>query len=175
MELIIGLGNPDPEYTHTRHNLGREAVKFLRQELKFPEFKFKKKFQAQISEKEFKGQKIILALPETFMNNSGQAARLLAQFYKIAPQDICLIYDDLDLPLGTVRIRAQGASAGHKGVQSAIDSLGSDKFKRLRLGLANKLYAERQIKAEAFVLQKFGWKERRKIKAIKKEVVKVLS
>lgn len=144
MKLIVGLGNPGEKYKDTRHNLGFMALeKFLKNctSEKETEWENDKKFKADIAEIDWqsthtkKTTKLILAKPNTYMNNSGMAVSLLANYYKIAPEDIWVLYDDIDLQPGFLRIRLGGASAGHRGVESILQDIGSDKFWRFRMGI----------------------------------------
>ncbi len=134
MKLLVGLGNPGKEYANTRHNAGFMAVDFLREHFGLEPFKFSEKHKAEVASGEIAGEKVILAKPQTFMNLSGQAVASIAQFYKIPSPEVIVIYDEADLPLGTVRVRSSGSAAGHKGVQSIIDHLGGE-FTRIRLGI----------------------------------------
>lgn len=134
MKLIVGLGNPGKEYASTRHNAGFMAVNFLAEHFGFPPFKKSEKHKAELSEGQMVGEKVILAKPQTYMNLSGQAVQSLVQFYKIQTHEVIVIYDEADLPLGTLRIRSSGSAAGHKGVKSILEQLG-DSFVRIRLGI----------------------------------------
>ncbi|MDD2753374.1 MAG: aminoacyl-tRNA hydrolase [Candidatus Portnoybacteria bacterium] len=167
MKLIIGLGNPGPQYFNTRHNFGFLAANFLQDSLPgFSDWQANEKFKAMISEGQIDGEKILLAKPQTFMNNSGQAAKLIADFYKLGPDDILLLHDDLDLPLGDIRVSQNSGAAGHKGVQSIIEKLGTKNFLRVRLGIkpAKQTFLAKFFKkftpAEKFVLQKFSEEEK---------------
>ncbi len=143
MKLIVGLGNPGEKYESTRHNLGFMVVeKLLKdiQSVKNTVWDDNKKLKSDISRFDWQpkaGQleQLVLAKPKTFMNNSGMATSLIAQYYKIAPENIWIVYDEMDLPLGTLKIRFGGAAAGHHGVESIIESLGTDKFWRFRMGI----------------------------------------
>lgn len=143
MKLIVGLGNPGEKYRKTRHNLGFMVVEhFLKdfEEAKKTVWENQVKFKSDIAvidwqPKHSSLERIILVKPKTYMNNSGIAVNLLASYYKIPPADIWVVNDDIDLPLGTIKIRFGGASAGHKGVESIIGSLGTDKFWRFRIGI----------------------------------------
>lgn len=157
MKLIIGLGNPGKKYEKTRHNTGFMALDLLRADLNAPEFKLNEKFNAETAV----ADKLILAKPQTFMNESGKAVRALLDYYKIGIDDVMVIYDDLDLPLGTIRIGRFESSGGHKGIQSIIDYLKSSNFVRLRVGIKNDKTTKQP--AEKFVLQKFGLLEKAKI------------
>lgn len=153
MKLIVGLGNPGKKYEHTRHNAGFLAIsQFQKQHEEFKEWKFNKKFNAEISPATINNEKVMLAKPQTFMNSSGMAVKAMVQFYKLEPKDVWVIHDDLDLPLGTLRIKTGGSSAGHNGVQSIIDVLGTD-FARFRIGIAEE---EKNEEAEQFVLKPFA-------------------
>lgn len=158
MYLIAGLGNPGPEYENTRHNLGFKTIEALLPKLSLTELKFKKKCDALIAEGNYKGHKIILAEPQTFMNHSGRAVQALLSWYKISPTHLIVIYDDLDLPAGVIRVRDGGSSGGHKGVESIILSIGRSDFKRVRIGIGRD---ELIVDAADYVLQKIppGQKE----------------
>ena len=158
MILIIGLGNPGLKFKNTPHNLGFEIVDFIKKEADFSIWQNKKNLKAKISQGEINEQKIILAKPQTFMNQSGEAVNLLKNFYKIPLKNIWVIHDDLDLELGKIKIKENSRSAGHKGVQSIIDELGTKNFNRLKIGIGPKPI---KIDSKKFVLQKFP-KEKQK-------------
>ncbi|MFH2104972.1 MAG: aminoacyl-tRNA hydrolase [Parcubacteria group bacterium] len=159
MKLIVGLGNPGEEYKNTRHNAGFMAVDYLQKKLgeagDFSDFKFDKKANAEISQGLMGEEKVLLIKPQTFMNSSGQAVQQLVNFYKLNPeQDLLVVYDDLDLPLG--EIRTSGTSAGgHNGMQSIMDMLGTENIKRIRIGIQGKLREEIEDTAY-YVLQDFS-------------------
>ncbi len=166
MKLIIGLGNPGKEYEKTRHNAGFLAVEAVGS-TPTPLYKgvgvawrFEKKFNAEIREGKIGSEKVVLAKPQTYMNKSGGAVGALARFYKIKPMDVWVIHDDLDLPLGTLRIKAAGSSGGHRGVQSIIDTIGAE-FVRFRIGTAGTKRSAQP--AEKFVLGKFSAAELKKL------------
>ena len=153
MVLIVGLGNPGIKYKRTRHNIGFRVLDKFQKENDFPDFKFSKKFNASISEKNTGKEKIILAKPKTFMNNSGQPAKKLTTYYSLPFINLIIVHDDIDLPLGKIRISKKRGSAGHKGVESIIKELGTKNFVRLRVGIKNQ---ELRIKnMEKFVLKNF--------------------
>ena len=138
MKLIVGLGNPGAKYQQTRHNLGFMVLDKLGEKLTPVEKTFwqeSKKFNALL----LKTEKAILMKPQTFMNASGIAVAKVANFYKIKPQDIWIIHDEVDLPLGKTRIRLGGGTAGHRGIESIIKQLGHDQFIRFRLGIGHPL------------------------------------
>jgi len=136
--LIAGLGNPGPEYARTRHNIGFQVLDLFAERHNVTFDRFQKRARVAVARMEgHNGMpvKVVLAKPMTFMNASGEALGPLAAFYKIAPADIMVIYDDLDLPAGRIRLRMGGSSGGQKGMQSIIKALGSDAFPRLRVGI----------------------------------------
>jgi PTH1 family peptidyl-tRNA hydrolase len=138
MKLVVGLGNPGKEYEHTRHNVGFQCVDVLRAAFGFPEFKLQKKFHAETTEGNFSLEKFLLVKPQTFMNASGKAVSALVHFYRIALQDLWLIYDDVDLPLGKIRVRREGSAGSHNGMKSVIASLGFQNFPRVRIGIESR-------------------------------------
>lgn len=175
MILIVGLGNPGKKYEKTRHNVGFMVLDRLAKELA-GEFRTSEKFNAEIAEATatFPGEKkkvrLILAKPQTFMNNSGESVIKLVNFYKFRTEDqVWVVHDDLDIELGTIRIRISGSSAGQKGIESIIEKLGTDKFVRFRIGIKPQ---EGQPKAaEEFVLEKFRPEEK---KLIDEQIIKVV-
>jgi len=139
MKLIIGLGNPGKKYEATWHNLGFLALDEIKRENNFSAFKNNKKMKTEISEGKISREKIILAKPQTFMNNSGEAAALLLNYYKFKIEDLIVIHDDVDLPLSKIRIVSDSSSGGHNGVKSLIGYLGSKKFIRIKIGCRGEL------------------------------------
>lgn len=133
MKLIVGLGNPGTKYEKTRHNVGFRVLDALAASLGF-QFESKKKFLSEIA----KNSEIILAKPQTFMNDSGQTVQKLLAIYKLQLTDLLVIHDEVDLPLGTIRLSRDASSAGHKGVASVIDVLGTKNFARLRIGVESR-------------------------------------
>ncbi|MFH1946594.1 MAG: aminoacyl-tRNA hydrolase [Candidatus Magasanikbacteria bacterium] len=165
MKLIIGLGNPGKNYIKTRHNVGFMILDALREKLDSSDWSLSKKFNAETSGCVVKGEKIILAKPMTFMNASGQAVQLITHFYKFAPVDIIVVHDDKDLKLGDVRVQEDRGAAGHNGVQSIIDHIGTQKFTRIRIGVASE--NEKKMRDTAkFVLNKFGYFEKKKVEEV---------
>jgi len=157
MKLLVGLGNYPAKYDQTRHNLGFLAVEHIAQKFKCEPFKADKKFFGQVSYGQIGNKKVILLKPHTYMNLSGKAVQAVSHFYKIKPQDIVLFFDDADLEFGTVRFREEGRAGGHNGVKSVIESLGTNGFPRIKMGIANQ--DKEKMPTEAFVLQKFSAKE----------------
>jgi len=131
--MIVGIGNPGKKYANTRHNIGFACVESLADAngMNFDT----KKSQATIAEGSIAGERVLLVKPQTYVNLSGESVRALADFYKISPERVLVIHDDLDTPLGTLRIRAGGGSAGHNGMKSIINHLGSQDFPRIRFGI----------------------------------------
>jgi PTH1 family peptidyl-tRNA hydrolase len=163
-KIIVGLGNPGQEYQNTRHNIGFQIIDTIAENLILKSLKLNKKFQAEVCEGTFGEQKVILAKPQTFMNNSGLAIKKIKTFYKIKPQDIIIIHDDIDLPIGIIRISQEASSGGHKGIESIIYNLKSKNLIRIRIGIANELRTK--IPADKFVLQKFSIEDEKKLKNV---------
>ncbi|MBI4123018.1 MAG: aminoacyl-tRNA hydrolase [Parcubacteria group bacterium] len=160
MILIVGLGNPNKEYEHTRHNAGFLALDTFAKEHEFPAFKLSKKHAALVSEGILGSTKVVLAKPQTFMNNSGKAVTSLVRSSwgkldrtKELPTFI-VVHDDIDIPIGTARVSRGRGSAGHKGVESVIEALGFKDFTRMRIGI--RPIAGKPEDVENFVLQKFS-------------------
>lgn len=192
MKLIVGLGNPGEKYERTRHNLGFMAVEhFLKHyhTIQNTTWSDDKKLKSDLAiidwqPKQGKAERVILAKPKTYMNNSGMAVKLIADYYKISPEDIWVAYDDLDLPVGSMKIRFGGAAAGHHGVESIMAALDTDKFWRFRMGIGlphghkvdgdgvEHVQSRRAVgNVEDYVLGTFGTKDRNKIR----EVIKYCS
>ncbi len=131
--MIVGLGNPGREYLRTRHNVGFLAVEALAERwgLTFA----RRRARADVAEGSALGQRIILGKPQTFMNLSGESVRGLMRTANLTPANVLVLYDDMDLPFGRLRLRDRGSAGGHRGVQSIIDQLGTDEFPRLRIGV----------------------------------------
>ena len=168
MKLIIGLGNPGQEYADTRHNIGFRIADQIQKEFSFPDFEFNKKFDAEISKGVIDGKEIILVKPQTFMNFSGAAAQAILAFYKLTAEDLIVIHDELDLALGRYKIATDSSSAGHNGVQNIIDQLGTQKFKRLRIGVGEEKEGAPvcRLGAHDFVLGKFSKEENETLEKI---------
>lgn len=171
MRVIVGLGNPGSEYENTRHNAGFVFVDTLASNSNIISvgeslnFQREDKFDALIASAMFKGEKIILVKPQTYMNLSGKSVSNIISFYKADPKDLIIVSDDIDLPLGTVRIRKEGSSGGQKGLQNIIDSLSSDQFLRIRLGIRHSVNGESdqfpdKIDTTNYVLGRFSVQEK---------------
>ena len=133
MKLIVGLGNPGNKYEKTRHNIGFEVINHLQKEMGITNER--EKFQGLLSEKNIDGEKVLFLKPQTFMNLSGNSIIEVVNFYKIDPQkELIVIYDDMDLPVGKLRVKEKGSSGGHNGIKSIISHLG-DQFLRIKCGI----------------------------------------
>ena len=162
-ELIVGLGNPEPRYEQTRHNIGFDAVESLAKAWSLS-WKENKRFQGLIAEGISPyGNKIRLLKPLTYMNRSGQAVRAVIDWYKIAPGSVLVIYDDMDLPVGRLRIRRSGSAGGHNGMKSIISHLGNQDFPRLRIGIGK---SDGKRQTIGHVLGKFAPEEKKVIQDI---------
>jgi PTH1 family peptidyl-tRNA hydrolase len=157
MKIIVGLGNPGKEYAETRHNVGFGVIDSLREKLEFDDFKMKNKFDAFITEGEYKDEKIILVKPVTYMNLSGKSVAKVAKFYKVIFTDVFVVFDDLDFDTGTLKIREHGGPGTHNGMKSIVESTGSQNFPRLRIGIG------KADGKKANVLGKFNKKELRQV------------
>ena len=142
MKLIVGLGNPGKEYEKTRHNSGYMALAKLAENVGASVTS--NKFQALTASAMIGGQKVLLMEPLTFMNLSGNAVRAAADYYKIDPQDILILHDDMDLPVGSVRIRPKGSSGGQKGMKHIIACMGTDEIARIRIGVGHSKRGEHE-------------------------------
>lgn len=173
MKLIVGLGNPGIKYEKTRHNLGFFVIDELVEKINIDDCKIKMQFNANIAQGDFNDKKIILAKPQTFMNNSGLAVKSIAGYYKIDAEEILIIHDDIDLPLGEIKIQQARGAAGHKGVESIIKALGTKNFIRIRLGI-KPIIQEKNIDTEKFVLQKFSKDEEKIVKKTIERAVRII-
>lgn len=156
MKIIVGLGNIGKEYERTRHNAGFLAAERLAAAFGFDSWRAEDKFEAETAAGVIAGERVILMKPSTYMNLSGRAVQKVMQFYKLALEDLTVIHDDLDIPLGEYRVSIDSRSAGHKGVQSIIEHLGSQQFRRLRIGIK---VPDRRTPTEKFVLGNFTREE----------------
>ncbi len=134
--MIVGLGNPGKEYEHTRHNIGFRAVDLLAKELGVKIDRVK--CRGLMGRASIAGEKVLLLKPQTFMNNSGEAVFLAAQYYKVPTAHIIVLYDDISLPVGRLRVRPDGSAGGHNGIRSIIAHLGSQDFPRVKIGVGAK-------------------------------------
>lgn len=155
MYLIIGLGNPGLKYKKTRHNAGALIIEKILTSY-ILHLTSSKNLHAKLVKSVIRDKQCLLATPTTFMNDSGRTVQALASYYKIKPQNIIIISDDIALPLGTVRIRSKGSAGGHQGLQSIIKHLGTPDFTRIRTGIGPQ---PDNVKSEKYVLQKFKKQE----------------
>lgn len=160
MIIIIGLGNPGEKFKNTRHNVGFLAIDYFAQKNDFPDFKLQKKYEALTSQK----NNILLVEPQTFMNESGKSAKKILDNNN--SNNIIVIHDDIDLPVGKIKIIKERGSAGHKGVESIIKNIGNDGLIRFRIGVGG----EKDVKALKVVLKNFSDKEQ---KMINESIIKI--
>ena len=136
MYLVAGLGNPGAKYTNTRHNAGFNSIDALAD--RFHIDVSEKKHKALCGRGAIEGQKVVLLKPQTFMNLSGESIQAAAAYYKLSPEAVLVIYDDINLDVGRLRVREKGSAGGHNGMKSIISCLGSDQFPRIRIGVGDK-------------------------------------
>ena len=154
MKMIVGLGNPGKEYEKTRHNVGFMVLNY------FPGNNFdQEKYNANYFKTKLFDEDVIFVKPLTYMNLSGESVSKFANFYKIEPKDILIIHDDLDLPVGTVRLKYKSSSGGHNGLKSIISQLGTEEIPRIKVGISN----DKQMLTRDYVLHKFSKDELNKI------------
>lgn len=182
MKLIVGLGNPTEKYHNTRHNCGFMVLDHLLHDLGSTkdEWGVNNKLKSDTASFTIHDEKVLLAKPRTYMNNSGLAVKLLVDYYKASPQDVWIVYDELDLPLGSMKIRLGGAAAGHHGAESIMEAIGTDAFWRFRLGIGASHDKEHAVgrqyvrDASEFVLQTFRDGEKGKAREMIKRGSKAL-
>lgn len=158
MYLIVGLGNPEPEYSKTRHNMGFDVINKLSEKYKI-EVK-KEKFEGLYGTGIIEGEKVILLKPQTFMNASGESVEKFAKFYKIEPKDILVIFDDIDIETGLMKIRKKGGAGTHNGMKSMVKELNTTEFPRVRVGTGKQ---EKIIDLVDYVIGKVSDEEYRKL------------
>ena len=150
MKLIVGLGNPGKEYDMTRHNTGFYCLDVLSDEMN--QSIDKEKFKGLYTKFKYKGEDVILLKPQTYMNNSGESVAAVMQFFKIPVEDLLVIYDDMDMPVGKLRLRQKGSAGGHNGIKSIISHIGTQEFDRIRIGIGK----DKLIPVVDWVLGKFS-------------------
>lgn len=170
MKLIVGLGNPGQQYDQTRHNIGFDALRLFAQENKI-DFA-KKKFESLLAEGQIGDRRVLLALPQTYMNLSGRAVASLLNYFKIPPSELVVLQDEMDLPLGTLRVVRGGGAAGHRGILSIQECLGTKEFCRFRIGIGKPALKQQ---TSDFVLAKFSSDEKKQVEAILEKVVRGLA
>lgn len=184
MKIIVGLGNPGEKYIGTRHNIGFETLDYLLKKyepLKESSWDNNKKTKSFIKKITVKKIPTLLAQPQTYMNNSGMAVKLLLEYFKVQPENLIVIHDELDLPLGKLQIRFGGGSAGHNGIESIINTLKTDKFLRIRMGIGkpmridgHKFEPKNHHSVDQFVLEPFANGQRQEVRTMIKHVQKNL-
>lgn len=137
MKIIAGLGNPGAEYAHTKHNVGFMLVDALAEELGIDAWR--EKFNALVAEGRIGAEKVLLVKPLTYMNESGRALAPLLDWYKLAPEELIVVHDDMDIAVGTIRLRRKGSAGGHNGIKSLLAHIGSQEFSRVRIGIGRPL------------------------------------
>lgn len=133
MKMIVGLGNPGNEYADTRHNVGWMLLDALAGHLGITEWRSREK--GMVAEGRIGSEKVLLVKPLTYMNNSGECVGPLMRWYKLAPEDVMVAHDDMDIPIGTIRIRKKGSAGGHNGIKSLLQHIGAEEFGRIRIGI----------------------------------------
>jgi len=162
---VVGLGNPGSKYEFTRHNIGFRIVDNLARDME-TEFKKAKSYYSLISRGMINNHKVILVKPQTFMNLSGRAVNRVVSYYKIPLQDLLIVYDDLNLELGKIRIRKRGSAGGHKGMESIMQYLNSEDIPRLRIGIGNPSSVNFNFDYVSYVLSNFNNNEKDKIEEV---------
>lgn len=168
MKLIVGLGNPGLIYENTRHNLGAWVLKAIAREYKV-RLKLDRSLKSRVAKIDILGTQCLIAIPNTFMNLSGEVINPLLRIKKILLKDLLVIYDDIDLELGAIRFRKKGSSGGHKGIKSIIMALGTEGFNRLKLGVGKSSCKE---DTKDYVLSSFSKKELKIVNSLIERVVK---
>ena len=170
MYIIVGLGNPGRKFDGTKHNVGFDTIDYLVDEHRIPSSGISLK--AMYGKGVIAGQRVLLAKPMTYMNLSGEAVRALVDYYKIAPeQELVVIYDDISLEPGLIRIRKKGSAGGHNGMKNIISHLGTDRFTRIRIGIGEK---PKEWDLADYVLAPFGREDRGKVNEAVKDAVSAL-
>lgn len=159
MYLIVGLGNPEEEYANTRHNMGFDAINKISEKNNIKVNKTK--FEGLYGTGEIEGEKVILLKPQTYMNLSGQSIKKYADYYKIVPENIIVIFDDIDMGKGQIRIRKQGSGGSHKGMISVVEMLGTEKIPRIRVGIGSPENKKYMIE---YVISKINKEEQEQLK-----------
>lgn len=172
--LIAGLGNPGQKYNNTWHNLGRLSIKAWQENLGFPKFLLERKFNSLISKGVFNDKEVILVLPETFMNKSGQALKKILFYYKIKTVNLIVVHDDADLEKGELRISKDRGTAGHKGLDSIVGNMKTKDFVRIRIGVRPKNYIPGSKSLNRFVLKKFTKPEEKIVSEVIQRVNKAI-
>ena len=166
MKLIVGLGNPGKQYELTRHNVGFICLDTAKEKYNLM-YKLETSFNALVATANINGEKCVFVKPQTYMNLSGEAIGKILKYYKIDVNDMLVIYDDMDLPMGALRLREKGSAGGHNGIKSIIAHVGTQEFKRIRVGISS----HNNIEAKDYVLGRFSKDEQAVLGSIKTHVV----
>ncbi|MDB5166571.1 MAG: Peptidyl-tRNA hydrolase [Candidatus Saccharibacteria bacterium] len=170
--LLVGLGNVGKEYEGTRHNVGFDVLDAFVEKVGLSGWQDKKDMKCHLASGTVGTKRVIAIKPTTFMNLSGEAVQAVAHFYKIAPSDVLVIHDELDIPFGQIRLRVGGGPAGHNGIKSVSQHIGPD-YGRVRIGIGPKLHDKQD--SSDFVLAKFSKEQVELLPALRKEVVSILT
>ena len=176
MNLIVGLGNPGKAYAHNRHNVGFRCLNYFAR-LHFVRFDHRQ-CRARVGIGKLRGEKLLLAKPRTFVNLSGNSVACLVRKHNIPLSDLLIIYDDLDLPVGKIRLRQSGGAGGHKGMNSIISALGGEDFPRIRVGIGRPQAEEQPVSEDAivnYVLSDFSRQEETIIKPVIAKVAEAIN
>ena len=165
MKLIVGLGNPGKQYELTRHNVGFLCLDKLQEKYDLS-FKFESSLNSMVAIKNINGEKCIFVKPQTYMNLSGEAVGKILKYYKVDVKDFLVIYDDMDIPLGSLRLREKGSAGGHNGIKSIIAHLSTQEFKRIRVGISG----HANIEAKDYVLGHFSKTDLATLELLKENV-----
>ncbi len=168
MKLIVGLGNPGSSYDNTRHNVGFQIIDLFASKNQVSISK--EKFRGLYGELTIRGEKVILLKPQSYMNLSGEVVRQYVDFFKISISDVLILSDDLDLPLGSFRIKKKGSSGGHNGLKNIEQHLGTQEYCRIKVGISN----NKNLDTKDYVLGKFSKEEKKIFDEVKETVMKVL-
>lgn len=175
MKLIVGLGNPGAQYQNSRHNVGFQTIdfftEFLKKEGAFSEWGKEKQMQSTIGKGKYADEDFILAKPDTFMNDSGKAVKALLKKYKLTPKNLLVVHDDIDIVIGSYKYTKNRGSAGHRGVQSIIDALGTKDFGRMRIGIQPE--RRKPSDTNTFVIGNLTHTEIKKISPAIEEIVNI--
>ena len=176
LKLVVGLGNPGSKYSGTRHNIGFMALERMASSDGFS-FRHQSKLHGLAAEAGVGDQRLRLLMPQTYMNDSGRAIRAALDWYGLAPEQLLVLVDDMDIPLGRLRLRAQGGAGGHNGLRSTIQHLGSQVFPRLRIGIGAPADnpEERRAKTVSHVLGSFSQSEQNSVDAVLDGVLEAIA
>lgn len=162
MKIIVGLGNPGKEYEKTKHNLGFLFLEYLENKYKFSIIK--NAFDAVIYETTFEGEKVVFVKPQTYMNLSGNSVVKVKNFYRVEPKDIIVIFDDIDIPFGTIKYKTTGSGGTHNGMKNIVTCLNTKEFSRIKIGIGGLKHENQDLKD--FVLQRFNKEQLLKLEEI---------